>query len=317
MNLFQTFFDALKINWKQKPMWKLTLLAYVPLSFVFSSLLVPLILAAGYFYKDTGTFLDNLGSIFFLLLFVVILFINTLLSVMCLLVSQVGSSSMMLQYQMDPNAIGTNKISPAFLKKVWSGVLYYLVIIGIPNLIFFILAALCLALTFATENVLFIFLFICIILIALPIAMGLGLLFYIFLPIFTDQNSTIKEKIKKSWAYLSSQLGNILLFSLIIYGFLFVISYAINVPLQIFSMLLYFGLMAGIVLLESSPALAVLLFILIYVAFIMVTFLYSGILYLAMGAIQSGFTLLYYRVHNTAGKEQSILPAENPNKMLE
>lgn len=98
-------------------MWKLTLLAYVPLSFVFSILLVPLIIAAGYFYKDTGTLLDNLGSIFFLLLFFVILLLNTLISVVCLLASQVGSSSMMLQYQMDPHPLITNKNISLFLEK--------------------------------------------------------------------------------------------------------------------------------------------------------------------------------------------------------
>jgi len=316
MNLFQTFFDALKINWKQKPMWKVTLLTYVPLSFVFSILLVPLIIAAGYFYKDTGTLLDNLGSIFFLLLFVVILLINTLISVVCLLASQVGSSIMMQESLANQEGgFKNNKLPAPFLKKIWSGFLYYLIVIGIPGLVIGLGITGSFALMTITENVFMIFVFICILLLSMPMIMLISLLFYTLLPIFILDNLSFRDIFKKSWTYLSSQLGNILLFSLIIYGFLFVISYAINVPLQIFSMMLYFGVMAGMLLLEVSPAIAILLFILIYVAFILFTFLYSGTLYLAMGAIQSGYTLLYSRVQNNYGKEQSLIPAAEANQL--
>lgn len=295
-------------------MWKVTLLAYVPLSFVFSSLLVPIILAAGYFFKETGTFLDNLGSVFFLFLFVVTLIIISLISVACLLISQVGSSLMMQQSLTNQEGVWrNNKFSAIFIKKIWSGFLYYLIVIGIPGLVIYIGLIGSFALMIMTENVLLIIVFICILLLSMPVFILISLLFYTLLPIFMLDDLSFKEKIKKSWAYLASHPGNILLFSMIIYGFLFVMSYAINVPLQFFSMMLYLGTMAGMLLLEASPAIAISLFLIMYLAFMFLIALYGGVLYIAMGAIQSGYTLLYYRLQNNTGYEKLPIPTAKEN----
>ena len=156
MNLFHTFFDALKFSWKQKPMWKVILLAYVPVSFLSTLVLFPVIIAAVVFYQDTGSWGDNLGCIFFLVLAVIILALNSLIFIISLLVVQVGSSIMMHQSQTDSQEIiENNKITGTFLKRIFLGFVYYLAVLGLPNLIIWLLTVASIVLLIITENVFF------------------------------------------------------------------------------------------------------------------------------------------------------------------
>ena len=318
MNLFQTFFDALKINWKLKPMWKLTLLAYLPLSFLSTLILFPAIIAAVIFYQEAGSWGDNLVSIFFIALSLILLAITSLISIISLLLVQIGSSTMMHQYQTDPQDLIENKnISGTFLKRVFSGLLYYLAILRLPNLIIWILTVGTFVLLIITENILLIFIFVCLTLISMPVSMASTLLFYALLPIFIDDKISFTEKLKNSWAYLTAQPGTLILFSLIFYGFIFVISFVINIPTQLFSFVTYVGIILGILFLEVSTPLAILIFITVYAFIILSMVLFCGLMYLTMGAIQSGYTLLYIRLQNNSGKDQSesLTPAAEPNNL--
>ena len=151
----------------------------------------------------------------------------------------------------------------------------------------------------------------------MPISLISALFFYTLLPIFIDDKISFNAKLKKSWKYLTLQPGTLILFSLIIYGFIFIISFVINIPTQLFSFVIYIGIIAGILLLESSTLLAILIFIIVYAIFILTMVLFCGLMYLTMGAIQSGYTLLYIRLQKNTAKEQSasLKPEIQPTKL--
>ena len=302
MSLFDTFFDAMRIIWKEKPCWRFVLRVFAPLSFVTIFLLFPCIMAVVFSaYGDNG-FCNNSIAIPFLLCSLVLMLLLFFISIASLVITQIGSVSIV--ESMDSYSFVTvnkTQLKQIIKKRLGHGFLYYLVIIGVPLFVYFLLIFGAIALFVVYGNIFIYFALLCIFLIWIPVMFVMQFLYFSFFPIFIQETLTIREKFKQSWLYFKNHAVKILLFSLIALGFLYAFNMIIYIPYYFLNMIFTLGILVGSFLLQISLVGAILVFIMVIMAYALCLVFHAAAIYLAMGAMQLAFALLFKRLQTNDG----------------
>ena len=283
-------------------MWKFLFTALAPimlLSTIFMFLLVFLLFIA----DELMEFPVSIGESGLLL--IMIAFILSSLSYLLayfggMIAIQLGTNAITCHNEVNPIKMVRSKITKSIRKQILPGIPLYLVFIILPYIgliaayIFFVISM------ETAENMLIPLLFLGLMLLFVPVLYIGVYLLHLTLPVLSHQELTFGQKLQHLWSYIRNNFVNLILYSILVGVVDVLANIILYFPYKVFSTIAIIPLVLGVVLLESTPVFAVLLFFLMVFLLTLVATIYSTAHLFILIFRQAAFSTIYIRWYKSS-----------------